>query len=462
MSVVPRGWRAVPCWFFVSAVAVACAPKRVRENDGPPGMISFPRTAADSAKAPPQPDVPPMPREEPPPPRAEGARDVRVALATAAQGAVLSGTGAFRIFDAKNAVLVRARGPDAWTVERRGRQLRATRQGTSTSWSDGVLTLRSDREDEFGVFAAQRYRGVIRVVASDTGVVVVNVLPVEWYLRGVVPLEIGGPRAGNEEAAVEAQAIAARSYTVVRLAAIEGGTSRNASYDMLSSVADQVYGGADAERPFSNQAVARTIGLVLRYNGRVVSAPYHSTCGGETAAPDEVWRSANEPFLQRVSDRIPGTSDRFYCDISPRFSWTRSLTGDELDAAVRAYLASYTTVPAGGAGHVRGATVESRTPSGRVARLIIAAERGNFSLRGNDIRYVLRTPGGEILNSTYFSVQTESRRDGSLARLVVKGNGYGHGVGMCQWGAIGRARAGQSARAILATYYPGTTVGLMN
>jgi stage II sporulation protein D len=461
VSVVPRGWRAVLCWFFVSAVAVACAPKRVRENDGPPGMISFPRTAADSAKAPPQPDVPPMPREEPPPPRAEGARDVRVALATAAQGAVLSGTGAFRIFDAKNAVLVRARGPDAWTVERRGRQLRATRQGTSTSWSDGVLTLRSDREDEFGVFAAQRYRGAIRVVASDTGVVVVNVLPVEWYLRGVVPLEIGGPRAGNEEAAVEAQAIAARSYTVVRLAAIEGGTSRNANYDMLSSVADQVYGGADAERPFSNQAVARTIGLVLRYNGRVVSAPYHSTCGGETAEPDEVWRSANEPFLQRVSDRIPGTSDRFYCDISPRFSWTRSLTGDELDAAVRAYLASYTTVPAGGAGHVRGATVESRTPSGRVARLIIAAERGNFSLRGNDIRYVLRTPGGEILNSTYFSVQTESRRDGSLARLVVKGNGYGHGIGMCQWGAIGRARAGQSARAILATYYPGTTVGLM-
>ena len=459
MSVVPRGWRAV---LVVCAVAVACSPKRVRENDGPPGMISFPRTAADSAKAPPQPEMPPMPRDEPPPPRAEGAHDVRVALATAAQGAVLSGTGAFRIFDAKNAVLVRARGPDAWTVERRGRQLRAVRQGTSTSWSDGVLTLRSDREDEFGIFAAQRYRGVIRIVASDTGIVVVNVLPVEWYLRGVVPLEIGGPRAGNEAAAVEAQAIAARSYTVVRLAAMEGGASRNASYDMLSSVADQVYGGADAERPFSNQAVARTIGLVLRYNGRVVSAPYHSTCGGETAEPDEVWRSANEPFLQRVSDRIPGTSNRFYCDISPRFSWTRSLTGDELDAAVRAYLAGYTKVPSGGAGHVRNVTIESRTPSGRVARLIIAAERGTFSLRGNDIRYVLRTPGGEILNSTYFSVQTETRRDGSLARLVVKGNGYGHGIGMCQWGAIGRARAGQSARAILATYYPGTTVGLMN
>ena len=461
MSGVPRGWRAVFGWFLVSAIAVACSPKRVRENDGPP-MISFPRTPAESTKAPAAADLPALPRDEPPPPHTEGARDVRVALATAAQGAALSGTGAFRIFDSKNAVLVRARGPDVWSVERRGRQLRATRQGTATSWSDGVLTLRADRDEEPAMYASQHYRGAIRIVASDTGIVVVNVLPVEWYLRGVVPLEIGGPRAGNEEAAVEAQAIAARSYTVVRLAATDGGASRNASYDLLSSVADQVYGGADAERPFSNQAVARTLGMVLKYNGRVVSAPYHSTCGGETAEPDEVWRAGSEPYLKRVSDRIPGTADRFYCDISPRFTWTRTFTGDEFDAAVHAYLASYTTVPSGGPGHVRGASVESRTPSGRVARLIIAAERGNYSLRGNDIRYVVRIPGGEILNSTYFSVQAEQRKDGSLSRLVVKGNGYGHGIGMCQWGAIGRARAGQSARFILSTYYPGTTVGLMN
>ncbi len=458
MNLVPRGWRAV---LVVSLVAVACSPKRVRENDEGPSMISFPRVPADSVKAPPPPAD--IPRDEPPPllPRAEGARDVRVALATAAQGAVLSGSGAFRIFDSHNAVLVRARAPDAWTVERRGRQLRAVRQGTATSWSDGVLTLRPDQEDEFGMFAAQHFRGAIRVVASDSGIVVVNVLPVEWYLRGVVPLEIG-PRAPNEAAAAEAQAIAARSYTVARIAAIEGGTSRNASYDVLATVADQVYGGADAERPFSNQAVARTIGLVLKYNGRPVSAPYHSTCGGETAAPDEVWRSGNEPYLQRVSDRIPGTSDRFYCDISPRFTWTRAFSGEELDAAVRTYLASYTSVPSGGAGRVRNVTVESRTASGRVARLTVSAERGNFTLHANDTRYVLRTPGGEILNSTYFSVQTETRRDGGVARLVVKGNGYGHGIGMCQWGAIGRARAGQSARTILATYYPGTTVGLMN
>ena len=454
MSAVPRVWCAV---LAGSLVAVACSPKRVKEYDQPPGMISFPRTARDSAKA--QPAAADMPRDEAPPPRPEGSRDVRVALATAAQGAVLSGTGAFRLFDARNSEIVRARAPDAWTIERSGRRLRAVRQGTSTSWSDGIITLRTDREDEVGVFAGQRFRGVLRVIASDTGIVVVNVLPVEWYLRGVVPLEIG-TRTANEEAAVEAQAIAARSYTVVRLAASNGSAARNSNYDLLSSVADQVYGGVDAERPFSNDAVARTVGLVIKYKGRVVNAPYHSTCGGQTAEPDEVWRSGDEPFLKRVSDRVPGTADRYYCDGSPRFTWTRTLTADQLDAAVRVYLANYTAVPSGGAGHVREATIESRTASGRVARLILAADHGNFALRGNDIRYVLRQPGGEILNSTYFSLEPEMRR-GSLEKLVVKGNGYGHGIGMCQWGAIGRARAGQSARFILATYYPGTTVGSM-
>ena len=131
-----------------------------------------------------------------------------------------------------------------------------------------MLTLRPDREDEFVTFRRAAFSGRhSRGWRAIPGIVVVNVLPMEWYLRGVVPLEIG-PRAPNEAAAAEAQAIAARSYTVVRLAAMEGGAARNANYDCSSTVADQVYGGADAERPFSNQAVARTLGLVLKYNGR--------------------------------------------------------------------------------------------------------------------------------------------------------------------------------------------------
>ena len=447
-------WRRRAAVALLLAVG-ACVTRHVPAEYPIPVIIMPPSAAKDSARAHAAEDVP---TDAAPRPRAEGARDVRVALATAAQGAVLSATGAWRLSDSRNSVIVRGRAGDEWSVERRGRQLRATANGSgATPWRDEMLTLRPDRDDAFARFAGRSYRGAIRVVASDSGLVIVNVLPMEDYLRGVVPLEIGGPRAGNEQAAVEAQAIAARSYAVVRLATVDGSASRNVNYDMLSSVADQVYGGVDAERPFSDRAVQTTSGLVIKYNGRAVSAPYHSACGGETAAPDEVWRATPAPYLRRVSDRIPGT-DKSYCDIAPRFSWTRVFTGDELDVALRLYLKSFAAVPAGGPGHARSVVVESRTPSGRVGRLAIGTDQGVFALRGNDIRSVLRAPGGEILNSTYFSVETESRRDGTVGRLVIRGNGYGHGIGMCQWGAIGRARAGQSARMILATYYPGTTV----
>ena len=227
-----------------------------------------------------------------------------------------------------------------------------------------------------------------------------------------------------------------------------------------ATVADQVYGGADAERPSTDDAVRATVGLVLKYGGRVVDAPYSSSCGGETAAPDEVWRvAATSAYLRRVSDRIPGSADRYFCDIAPRFSWTRTFTAAELDQAARAYLRQYAEEGGRSVSHVRGLSVESRTPSGRVARTVFLTDAGAQTVRGNDVRSVLRTVGGEILNSTYFSVSSETARDGSLVRVVLRGNGCGHGVGMCQWGAIGRARAGQTARAILAAYYPGTSVG---
>ena len=299
----------------------------------------------------------------------------------------------------------------------------------------------------------KRYRGEILVSVNDSGLLVVNRLPLEDYLRGVVPLEIG-ERPAAERAAVEAQAVAARSYTVGRL------TNAARGWDLLATVLDQVYGGADAERPIADAAVASTSGLVLRYGGRTVSAPYHSTCGGSTAATSESWwRQRDEPWLQRVSDRIPGT-DRYYCDASPRFRWTQSWTGPALQALVDRYLRQYTAVVGRDAGEVRAVSVDGRTPSGRAAAISILTDRDRYTVRGDDARWVLRTPGGEILNSTYFSVESMVvGRDGRLAQLTLRGTGYGHGIGMCQWGAIGRARAGQDFRTILRTYYPGTTVG---
>jgi stage II sporulation protein D len=129
-----------------------------------------------------------------------------------------------------------------------------------------------------------------------------------------------------------------------------------------------------------------------------------------------------------------------------------------MNASLAQYLRAYATVPAGGPGTARVIGVRTRTASGRVGVIDVETDRGMFPLRGNDMRYVLRRPGGEILNSTYFSVEPEYR-DGLVSRVTFRGQGNGHGVGMCQWGAIGRARTGQSFRTILGTYYPGTTVG---
>jgi stage II sporulation protein D len=446
-----------------SLLVGACVTKQVRDP-GPPLIIlppSAPQPAPDtSAKA--AVSVPDIPRDAAPAIPVDRAQDVRVAIATAAQQAPLTATGPWRLYDGTNGVLIRGRANETWTVEHGGTRVRAVlRGGSATPWVDGPVTLRPDNGSAFALFAGRRYRGALRVHPSDTGLVVVNVLDVEEYLRGVVPLEIGVTRDFTEQAAVEAQAIAARSYTWVRLASVQS-SGRSTTYDLVATVNDQVYGGVDAEREGTDRAVGATSGQVLRFGGRVVDAPYSSTCGGETAAPEEVWRSGPSSYLRRVSDRIPGSTARYYCDIGPRFAWTKEFTSLELDAAVRAYLRQYSDVPSSGPGHVRSFSVDSRSPSGRVALSVFQTDRGSFTVRGNDVRYVLRKPGGEMLNSTYFSVSSETGRDGGVSRLLIRGNGYGHGVGMCQWGAIGRARAGQTARSILAAYYPGTTVGLVS
>jgi stage II sporulation protein D len=281
---------------------------------------------------------------------------------------------------------------------------------------------------------------------------VVNRLPVEDYLRGVVPLEIGRLGA-RDSAAVQAQAVAARSYAYVRLL---DPTPR--AFDLRATTASQVYGGVDAEHAVASAAVDATRGLVLRYEGRVVDAPFFSTCGGSTADAGEVWSAGGAGYLRRVSDRI-GASERFYCENGPRFRWTRTLSVAQLDVALAEYLGRYVSVPASGPGSVRAIAIQQRTESGRVASIAIETDRGRFPVRGDDIRSVLRARGGEPLSSTYFSLAPEYDRDGLIRSLTLRGQGYGHGVGLCQWGAIGRARAGQSFRTILSTYYPGTTVG---
>jgi stage II sporulation protein D len=379
-------------------------------------------------------------------------RLVRIALSSGVPAVDISATGDWRLVDQDAGVLLRVSSQDVWRMEARGPSVHAARAGITTPARQGSLIARPERSHDFMTVNGKRYRGEIVLTAREDGLLIANRLHVEDYLRGVVPLEIGRRIAG-EEAAVAAQAVAARSYAYVRMT---GGAAR--PYDLVATVQDQVYGGADAETPIADAAVWATRGLVLTYGGRFVNAPYHSTCGGSTAEVSEVWyRSRDEPYLRRVSDRIGG-SDRFYCDPSPRFRWTKTLERSALATALDRYLAQYVSVPGGRVGAPRGLEVDAKTPSGRVAALAVRTDRGRFLVRGNDVRFVMRVPNGEILNSTYFSVRTERDASGRLARATFEGGGYGHGIGMCQWGAIGRARAGYDFRDILSTYYPGTSV----
>ncbi|HXY29970.1 MAG TPA: SpoIID/LytB domain-containing protein [Gemmatimonadaceae bacterium] len=457
--------RAVRRGALLVALLTACGQPNPPPEAPPPRPVpapSGPAAAADTSAPPAMPDTsPPTHLEDiintpaPSERSVSGTHVVRVALVSGVSRVTLSASGPWRIFDSDGAsTLVRASGGESWVVDRVNGRLRATPlSGAPAAARPAPFVVRPAARNAFLSVNGKRYRGEITIESAPGGVTVINRVYIEDYLRGVVPLELG-QRTSDERAAVEAQAVAARSYVYTHLA-----TEPGRAYDVLATVLDQVYGGADVEQPLSDDAVRRTTGQVLTYGGRIVNAPYFSTCGGSTAAASEVWRERDEPYLVSVSDRIPGTADRYYCDQSPRFRWTQTFDRAALSATLEKYLRSYASV-AGRIGRVRDVTIQGRTTSGRVETLRLATDQGSYSLRGNDIRFVLRTPGGEILASTYFSIDRESD-DAGLARLILRGSGYGHGVGMCQWGAIGRARAGQDYRAILRVYYPGTTLAVV-
>ena len=378
---------------------------------------------------------------------------IRVLVANAASSAEIVATGRWTTVDRNGTSLTVGADDAHWTVSMRGGRVRlASIDNGSASSLESPLTVRALDTDSRVIANGKAYRGELLVVASGDEVIIVNRLPIEEYLRGVVPLEIG-ERQASEHAAVEAQAVAARSYAYTHLAPSQ-------RFDVRATVDDQVYGGAGAERPVSDAAVVATAGQVLRYAGRIADTPYHSTCGGMTAEPSEVWTGeAGAPYLRRVDDHVPG-SRRAYCDISPRYDWSREMSGAEIGAGVTRYLRSRGASQQ--IGTARTLRIESRTPSGRVGTLVVEGSDGDATLRGNAIRYALRVAGGELLNSTYFSVESSGSSGSSEGRrFTLRGHGYGHGIGMCQWGAIGRARAGQDAVTILQTYYPGTSVGIV-
>lgn len=293
------------------------------------------------------------------------------------------------------------------------------------------------------------YRGSVVVIPGRrSGVTAINTVGLEDYLLGVVPAEIGD-RPPSDLEAVEAQAVAARTYTIAYL-----GARDSLGFDVFGDVGDQVYAGLASERALTTRAVQETRGVVATHGGRPIDAYYHSTCGGATSAIQDVWPRPGRPYLVSVSDAIPGAEGRFYCDISPHFRWEERWRIAQLREVLARTLPLRTGIAPARLGPIVDVRVTERSKSGRARRLEIETVRASHTVRGDDIRWVLEPQPGRPLRSTLF-VATWANRGTGEDELRVQGGGWGHGVGMCQWGAIGRARAGKSYEEILKAYYPG-------
>jgi stage II sporulation protein D len=268
------------------------------------------------------------------------------------------------------------------------------------------------------------YRGVADVSVADAGVLVVNEVPLEEYLVGLINCEISS--AWPIEA-VKAQAVIARTYALNRKEA-----RRGAPYHLESSIMDQVYNGSRIEDSRARRGVSETAGEVLTYQGDLVQAFYHSNCGGRTEAAENVWGTAI-PYLKGV--------DCQYCLSAPSGAWQQTLSLKDIEERLRAAGFKVGTVT-----DVKGGVRNNR---GRLKNVIVSSSRGDVAVPGDQFRKAL---GYGIIKSTNFTVAT---RNGEAS---FSGIGNGHGVGLCQWGAKQRALEGFTYAEILSYYYPGTTL----
>lgn len=320
-------------------------------------------------------------------------------------------------------------------------------------------------KDSGGItFNSQTYPGEMEIVPeSDGSFRLINFVPLETYLRGVVPNELVNNLKPSELQACMAQAIAARNYAFFRMSdadSFANGPGAN-GFDVYSDTRDQVYSGMQRYKPLADSAIELTSGMIVEYDGQPARCFFHSTCGGHTENVQNVWQGQPAlPYLQGVSD-IDSTTGEPFCIYNPHFYWTTSFSGDELTGLVKANLGIANPMYAGKtvSGDVASIKILNRFPSMRVDSLEIQMDDGDiYYVRGDRIRYLFKANNGSLLRSSMFNILLLRNYGGDIGKIIIKGQGNGHGVGMCQWGALGMSRLGYTYKEILAHYYPGTVI----
>lgn len=313
------------------------------------------------------------------------------------------------------------------------------------------------------------YEGRIEIFPNAKGNLdVVNVLTMEEYLRGVVPSEIG-PTSPQE--ALRAQAVAARSEALL---ALMTGKYAGAHHDIGSDVESQAFTGTTKRTAGSDESVLATRGLALIFEGKPIPAYYASSCGGHTEDIRNVWYErkgekaywdtavydGDESFnydLSKEEDlrRWLEANPNVFCNpnkynvpdwASKNFRWEREISAEELGKRIASTKKDI--------GRVKAIKALKRGPSGRMIEAEFIGDKDSFVVGPElAIRQVFDPP----LKSAAFVVDSKGP-EGRPDKFIIRGAGWGHGVGMCQTGAIAMAHSGKNFRDILAHYYPTSSV----
>jgi stage II sporulation protein D len=277
-------------------------------------------------------------------------------------------------------------------------------------------------DDGFISVNGRLFRGHIRLI--NTGALtfsVVNFVESEDYIRGVLYHEISHLWPFET---IKAQAVVARTFALK-----EAKLNKNKDFDLTNDVYSQVYGGRTSERWRTNKAVEATKGEVLIFKDELLSAFYHATCAGHTEDANLVWGIDAAPLKGVVCT---------FCQYSPHFRWDVALPLKQVEDKLKK--AGFKV------SGIKGINILGRSISNRILKLSISSSSGDLELSGKQLREIL---GANILRSTNFEVRLKG------ATVFFDGFGWGHGVGLCQWGAYFMGKRGFTYRQIIEYYYPG-------
>lgn len=313
----------------------------------------------------------------------------------------------------------------------------------NTNLSSEKFYLTPVKENEIVKIDGKKYRGRIVVSIFDSEIKVVNQIGLEDYVKGVMTKEMPIGKGNENYDALKAFSICARTYAFNKI-----NENKN-FFDIYPDTRDQVYGGVEGETEYTNKIVDETKGQLLVYENEPAIIFYHSTCGGQTEDVSNVFSKKNISYLSGVED-----GNEPYCKISPRYEWIENYS--ELTFIDRLFKAKLIDSKNYKLSDLK---IKSRFNSGRVNELDIIVNNGEeiqktIFLMGNQIRSIIRSGDGKsILRSTFFNINFDDSKN-----IVIKGKGNGHGVGLCQWGAIGQSKKGIDYEEILNLYFPGTTI----